>query len=558
MKKILGGIAILSMMITSCDNMGGFFKSETDNKLDSTNSQMASVVARDLSITPNNSYSDLFLDSTVMEQYIQSEKLNDTIARDLRNFYNSRNYQYAWFATEGMTEQGRGFWNLYESKIDSTNYKVNKNLDKRLDTLMVEDSLQIAASDTSFINTELSLTKEFINYAKSNGTTAWQSLVPAKKMDAMQLVDSMLQKNDTAQYANNKPYMIMRQQIAKYHSIAQKGGWQPIKLGTKSVMKGTSAPYISSVKKRLQLTGDYTTTDTTTLFNDSLEVAVKSVQERFGFKPTGIITDTLVNALNIPVDQRIQQLLINMNRMAWIPAAHQQAQVIEVNIPAYMLHVYENNQKAFDMEVVVGKEGTNTMMFTGNLNQIVFSPSWNIPQSIVENEIMPAMKKDPGYLKKKNMEIVSQNDSIPQIRQLPGGENALGKVKFLFPNSYDIYFHDTPAKGLFAQDKRAFSHGCIRLADAGKMAQYLLRTQPEWNTEKIQQAMNSNKEQTVKLQKPVPVLINYYTAWVDDKGQVNFREDIYNLDKATTARMFMNANSNQLSTPPTTDSVKRV
>jgi L,D-transpeptidase YcbB len=165
------------------------------------------------------------------------------------------------------------------------------------------------------------------------------------------------------------------------------------------------------------------------------------------------------------------------------------------------------------------------------------------------------MKKDPNYLKKNNMEVINKNDSVPQIRQLPGKDNPLGKVKFLFPNSYEIYFHDSPSKNLFEQDKRAFSHGCIRLADANKMAQYLLKGQPDWTPDKIQQAMNSNKEQTVKLQKPVPVIINYYTAWVNDNGRLNFREDIYKHDITTAARMFTSTTSSN--TTPVFDTTRR-
>lgn len=141
------------------------------------------------------------------------------------------------------------------------------------------------------------------------------------------------------------------------------------------------------------------------------------------------------------------------------------------------------------------------------------------------------------------MEIVSQKDSIPRIRQLPGGDNSLGKAKFLFPNSYDIYFHDTPDKAAFKAQKRAYSHGCIRLADAGKMAQYLLRNNSEWNEQKIQAAMNASKEQSVKLDRPVPVVITYYTAWVDETGQLNFREDIYGHDKNAAPKMFTGSKS---------------
>jgi L,D-transpeptidase YcbB len=556
MKKIISAIVIVSITVASCDNMSGFFKNESaHNASDSAIGQMAAVVARDMSITPANAYSDLFLDSAAMEQYIQQQRLNDTLARDIRNFYNTRNYQYAWFTTQGVTEQGRNFWSLYESTIDDKQYKPDTSLDKRLDTLLAEDTLLVTAADSNFVKTELALTKEFIEYAKANSNKDWRYLVPSKKIDALQLADSLSNKIDTVQFAGNRAYMLMREQLKRFSEISKQGGWQAVNLNTRSISKGTSSPAITSLKKRLRISGDYTPNDTTAIFNDSLEVAVKSLQERYGYKPTGIITDTLVNALNVPVEQRIQQLIVNMNRMAWMPIP-QRNQVIEVNIPAYMLHVYENNAKAFDMEVVVGKEGTNTMMFTDNLDQIVFNPSWKIPESIVKTEIMPAMQKDPEYLKKNKMEVIGKNDSIPQIQQLPGKENPLGKVKFLFPNSYEIYFHDSPSKGLFEQEKRAFSHGCIRLADATKMAQYLLKTQAEWTPEKIQQSMNSNKEQTVKLQKPVPVIISYYTAWVDDNGRVNFREDIYKHDMTTAARMFTNNTSS--SATPSTDTSRRI
>ena len=191
------------------------------------------------------------------------------------------------------------------------------------------------------------------------------------------------------------------------------------------------------------------------------------------------------------------------------------------------------------MKIVVGKEGHNTMMFTKTLNQIVFSPYWNVPPSIVEKELLPEMAKNPNYLAKENMEIIGESDGIPEIRQLPGEKNALGKVKFLFPNSYNIYFHDTPAKSLFEKNKRAFSHGCIRLNEPEKMAQYLLQNDPSWDETKITEAMNAEKEQYVKLKEPVAVFITYYTAWVDEEGKLNFRDDIYSHDQKITQKMFL-------------------
>jgi murein L,D-transpeptidase YcbB/YkuD len=220
-------------------------------------------------------------------------------------------------------------------------------------------------------------------------------------------------------------------------------------------------------------------------------------------------------------------------------AQRQNGNLIVVNIPEFVLHVYEGNKKAFDMDVVVGKEGHNTMMFNGDLNQVVFCPNWNVPQSIVQKEILPAMEKDKNYLEKQNMEITGEEEGTPVIRQLPGEKNALGKVKFLFPNSFNIYFHDTPAKSLFEKDKRAYSHGCIRLKEPEKMADYVLRDQPEWTPEKIEDAMNAGKERFVKVKDPIPVLITYYTAWVDENGQLNFREDIYGHDSDLAKKMFL-------------------
>jgi murein L,D-transpeptidase YcbB/YkuD len=168
----------------------------------------------------------------------------------------------------------------------------------------------------------------------------------------------------------------------------------------------------------------------------------------------------------------------------------------------------------------------------------VFSPYWNLPQNIVNKEILPAMARNAHYLEKNNMEIMGQNNGVPVIRQKPGGNNSLGKVKFLFPNSFNIYFHDTPAKSLFSKDVRAYSHGCIRLSEPEKLADYLLNDDPKWTKEKIKEAMNSGDEQFVAIKTSVPVFITYYTAWVDENGKLNFRNDIYGHDTDIAKKMF--------------------
>jgi murein L,D-transpeptidase YcbB/YkuD len=306
----------------------------------------------------------------------------------------------------------------------------------------------------------------------------------------------------------------------------------------KSLKKGASSPAIVQIKRTLHLMGDMPALDTTPVFNDTLEMAVMSFQERHGYKPDGVIGASFIKDLNVPAQTRVQQILINMDRMRWLPNTPSSDNLIVVNIPEYVLHMYEGKNKVWDMNVVVGKVGHNTMMFNGDLNQIVFSPYWNVPPSIVKNEILPAMDRNPNYIASQNMEVTGNSGGLPEVRQKPGQGNALGKVKFLFPNSFNIYFHDTPSKSLFDREKRAFSHGCIRLSDPTKMAEYLLRNQSEWTPEKIQEAMNAGTEKYVKLQKPVPVIITYYTAWVDDKGRMNFRDDIYKHDDKLAKKMF--------------------
>jgi L,D-transpeptidase YcbB len=167
---------------------------------------------------------------------------------------------------------------------------------------------------------------------------------------------------------------------------------------------------------------------------------------------------------------------------------------------------------------------------------------------------MPKVKEDPNYLQKNKIEIVKKNDSVPVLRQVPGPDNPLGKVKFLFPNSYEIFFHDTPAKELFEKNKRAYSHGCIRLENAKQLVSYLLRNDQPWTSEKIDKAMNSGKEQFVNLKKSVPVVITYYTAWVDENGQLNFRDDVYKHDVETSQRLFT---TTSLSQPMQQDSIRK-
>ncbi|MET0393630.1 MAG: L,D-transpeptidase family protein [Chitinophagaceae bacterium] len=544
MKIIFVAATITSLFLFSCKN------NDNNNGSDAENAEREKkMTARDYSITPENAYSDLFLDSAAMENYIAEQKLSDSVSRRMRSFYNARNYQYAWFSTDGLTEQARCFWNQYDyaTSYGSDTALRDKAFQKKMDGLIAEDTIIVGKNDKSYLQTELALTRNFIEFIFNNYEKGFvkrkeqERFIPLKKQGALYLADSLLNKKhkDDKYYEDvNESYGGLKQQLALYYQVAKQGGWPEIKTDKKQLKKGDNAPEIALIKKRLQLTRDMAAGDSSTVFTDTLEAGVKSFQQRHGYTPDGVITAPLVKQMNVPAEKRLQQILINMNRMIWMPH-RPEGTLIVVNIPEFVLHATSGKNKLFDMNVVVGKEGHNTMMFNGDLNQVVFSPYWNVPSSIVKKEILPAMNRNSGYLASKNMEVTGNAGGLPVVRQRPGPKNALGKVKFLFPNSFNIYFHDTPEKSLFEKDVRAYSHGCIRLSDPVKMANWLLENDPEWTPEKINEAMNSGNEKFVKLKNAVPVIITYYTAWVGEDGRLNFRDDIYAHDDDLIRKMFI-------------------
>ena len=598
------GIAAAALL-SSCQQVAGWFgrnENADSTSLTSENAHAAKAV-RDESITKENAYSDLFLDSAALENYIQKEKISGETAARMRDFYLVRNNQFAWFTSQGLTEQARGLWSLYASEDKKDKSSPTARIEERMDSLLTSDSLVFAAarttsatatattpsangkpvitgsklaavksdssstvanhtqaapdsssaatnrslffnaSDTTLVQTELALTAQYVQMASESGNPITADnylwLVPRKKVDAMELADSLLNKQkDSSLWQGNAQYAALKQNLNLYYNAAKNGGWPTIS-SAMNLKKGTKSPAVTALKKRLAATGDYPAGDTAAVFSDSLVTAIKSVQEQFGLQPTGQLTDSLVQELNVPAEQRVQQILVNMNRVLWMPQRHDSVEV-NVNIPSLELVVYRDTATVMKMPVIVGKEGTGTIAFRDQITQVVFSPYWNIPESVVQREIKPEMAKDPNYLQKKHMEIVKPDDSLPQIRQLPGKDNALGRVKFLFPNSFEIYLHDTPNRDLFAQQNRALSHGCIRVAQPDSLAHFVLRGQPEWTPQKIAEAMNSGKEQKVDVKNPVPVVITYYTTWLGKNGKMNFRKDVYGYDQQTAAKMFTN------------------
>ncbi len=509
------------------------------------------------SIDSFNAYNDLFLDSMSLYTYLNSDSMtlsNPIIKNRIISFYNSRNFQYAWFSTSGVAEETGAFWNMLMHYFNNTGDSIvyDDALANKMKHLLYDDSVRIS-NDSTFQELELDLTKTLYLYGEKKSKTTpsfniksleWS--VPKKKVTLEEALTAAINRENYFANENspeNRQYVKLREMLQKYYSIYESGGWDSIVCKHPILKIGYKGEEIRQIKSRLKREGYLSGDDSTFTdeYDQSLYRHLQRVKAKYGYDPNSqSITPAFISDLNISVEERLQQILINMDRMRWIPVETADSfRTIIVNIPEFKLHLYEEGKQLWSMDIVVGKEAHSTTLFTGNLNMVVFSPYWHIPKSIVVNEILPGMKKNPNYLVQKNMEIVADGQ-IPTIRQKPGGNNSLGRVKFLFPNSHAIYMHDSPAKSLFNKDKRAFSHGCIRLKEPAKMAEYLLDDTIKWNAEKVKEAMFLDKQKYVLLKRPIPVMITYFTAWVNGDDGVNFREDIYGHDERIAKKIFLN------------------
>lgn len=475
----------------------------------------------------------LHFDSSAIETFLGAYPAFQSFRADLQQFYRQRSFAYAWYDSKGLIEQAHGLNNRMmgladEGIADTLPYQQQfHRLMENADSSLSIDPINPMA--------ELMLTAQYFSFARQ----VWQGLdaaasqkaswyIPRKQLDLQTLLDTLLTDSSAAFHATEpvyRQYDLLKNALKTYRQLEAAGNWAPIAAKQRVFRIGDSSTTILEIRKRLFLTGDFSGDTSNARFDSSLAKAVGAFQQRHGWKEDGIIGPQVLAGLNTPIRQLIRKILVNMERCRWVPATPA-GDYLVVNIPAYKLYLYQGDSLLWNMDVVTGEPLHKTAVFTGEINQVVFSPYWYVPPGILKNEILPGIRKDPNYLKKYNMEPYGNT-----VRQKPGPNNSLGRVKFLFPNSFNIYLHDTPAKSLFAEDQRAFSHGCIRLAEPFKLAEYLLKAQPEWTAEKIRAAMNAGKERFVSIKAPIPVFITYFTSWVDRKGNLNLRKDVYQRDE---------------------------
>ena len=512
-------------------------------------------------------YSVRTLDSAQIGSFLANHPEYQQDSSEIRAFYERRGFQYAWFVNDSLSQAAAGFAALVNGTDKA--YREVESLRHRLNELLNAtrtEALDTSACDPCRAALELALTAQFFRFAdkKYSGMVGkdlreldW--FIPKQKKNYDRLLDSIAAgRMDLGPVEPLHPqYTRLKAQLKRYFALDTLVRWDPIALGDhKKLEPEDTASFVPDIRERLMVLGDLVSgMDTLFLsspvYDSTLVAAMKRFQERHGLATDGVVGNGVIRALNVSPAERVRTMLINMERLRWVPETYA-PDLILVNIPEFRMHIFENGQEAWSMDVVVGAGATRTVIFSDTLSNIVFSPYWGVPSSIVRNEILPAMRKNPNYLAKKGMERIGGSDTNPLIRQKPGAGNALGRVKFLFPNSYSIYFHDTPSKGGFARESRAFSHGCIRLSRPRELAEYLLRNDTVWTTEKIKEAMFSGKETYVGLKEKRPVTIGYFTAWVSADGRLNFRDDVYGHDERLAGELFFDPTPTPVANPPLT------
>lgn len=375
-------------------------------------------------------------------------------------------------------------------------------------------------------------------------------------VEADVLLQNALQQEDLASLPEHitspiPMYKSLLGVLAHYKTLVGNSTWQtPLPAVNGSLKLGQPYDGLAGLHARLEVLGDLSPGNAIpTVYDATLEQAVKKFQERHGLEQDGVIGKATLAELSITPEQRVRQIEINLERLRWTPLTTH-SRMIVVNVPEFVLRGYHVNmgriEPQIEMRVIVGRAfNTSTPLFDGKMEFIEFSPYWNIPYSIARSETIPHLRRDPGYLNRQGMEFVIGNSvstavtesninavlaGNARIRQRPGPRNALGDIKFIFPNDMSIFLHHTPSVGLFDRSRRDFSHGCIRVEEPVQLAQFILINQPEWTTARIESAMQARKSNTIKLVEPIPVVLAYSTVVVKN-NKTYFLPDIYGQDK---------------------------
>ncbi len=515
------------------------------------------------------------LHEMVEKKALPPEKVDTTKVPNLRwpdfsdyetivaTFYDDRNYEVAWTRDGAPTASAKGFIQAFQDAASKGLIPEDYDAPRWADRVQALNS----KSDDAISLFDVAMTVNVMRYISdlrigrvNPSRFNFEIPVQDKKYDLAEFVsDNAVDATDVPKLIvgvepDSEEYRQTEAALAHYMALARQQGEahaDPLPTVQKAVSVGGSYPALPALLTRLQLEGDAEATATlsspnTTTFDSSLSDAVKHYQHRHGFTEDGKLTPQTIQSLNVPMDFRVAQLQDSLERWRWLPEPYLHARLM-VNLPEFVLRGFDPDHKLdFTMRVVVGKVmgQHETPVFTHMMKYLVFRPYWSVPVDIARKELVPHMASNHGYLASKNFEVtnnkgVLQTDYTAKqvaqgavmVREKPGPKNSLGLVKFIFPNQYDIYLHSTPAVSLFEQTRRDFSHGCIRVQKPADLAAWVLQGQGDWDLDKVQEAMNSGPDnKTVSLKTPLPIVIFYLTAIVEDGGEVHFFDDIYGYD----------------------------
>ncbi len=477
----------------------------------------------------------------------------------------SKNKNYPlWLNDNGLLPQADSLYNLLKkcdedgltadsyhfSFIQNTLATLNKNA---FNTMHAQ---QLADIDLIFTDAWLSYSTDL---ALGSVHDSAYNVYRSNRLSAMALPDELY----TAQQSNylsllalrlrpsNKMYLELRRKLAIYRAIQAKGGWEYfpdyycLKPGEQSAMIPVLREHLAS------LDNTHTASDLSSMVYDrKLEREMKRFQANNGLEATGMVNAATAKVLNVSVDERIMQIALNMERLRWLPTEWAADRIV-VNIADFSMKLYQHDTLCFHTRAIVGQPYRQTPVFSASLTYMVLNPYWEIPARIAKEEILPAQKKDAAYLDKHHIRVYSVHDNEgialdpdsidwkhlkPEnfhyyLRQEPGPWNALGRIKFMFPNKFNVYMHDTPEQALFTKTIRTFSHGCIRIENPMQLAHLLLPDDSLWTSSRINDIIEQEMTLIVSLPRKVPVYITYMTSWVDEEGHLQFRKDVYGQDK---------------------------
>jgi murein L,D-transpeptidase YcbB/YkuD len=505
------------------------------------------------------------LGNELHNQIIQPDTVTTELMLDwssIEYFYNQRNYKPVWV--------NRGGPDTHAIHLRQTLYVADQEGlepdDYHLETI---NQLWNQKNLAELAALEIYLTDAFFRYAvdvrrgryrpytpNKNGQK-WHIQPPAFNM--VKILKQALSSQDFENSLQQLPpahlgYQRLRTALASLQEIARTSPWPSLPAGP-TLRKGTHHPHVAILRQRLLADGSLNMAMEAkdNEFDQSLSYAVQRFQVRHGLKMDGVVGPATRAALNVSINDRIKVIKLNMERWRWLPRKLGVRYII-VNTAAYNLAAIENEKILFTMWVVIGKEQRQTPVISGNMHTVVFNPYWTVPLKLVFEDLIPKQLNNPDYLKQKNIRVMRNlakdidvdprkldwqsytQETFPYVlRQDPGPENPLGRIKFLFSNNFEIYLHDTPKRYLFDKSKRAFSAGCIRIENPLQLATFLLANRSEWQPARIRQALRAKQTFELALKQRTPVYLLYLTSWVGEDNTIYFYEDVYERDKLLLA-----------------------